>query len=129
MFLERFYSVVVPTGPVSNGVVVLVVPFGFFLAAVQSIHEVARPLAVAESLVVVPDHRDIAESRPALEFTVGNAVVVRNFELLDAVVVPFVSLEDGPVRIDPDGGLLDSVDMPCDNLFFGTFDGTADETA
>ena len=131
VFFKGFYFFVVGACgmviafPVAYGVVVLVIADGLdFLVLL-----VARPFAVFFSLVVAPDHGDIAKTGPALEFAVRNAVVVWNFEFLDAVVVPFVPFEDGPVRIDPDGGLFDSVDMPCDDLFFGTFDGTAGETA
>lgn len=129
MFLECFFAVVVPAYPVAYGVVVLVVTFGFLFAAVYSIHEVACPFAVAESFLVVSDHRDITKAGPALEFAVRNAVVVGYFEFLDAIVVPLVSLEDCPVRIDPDGGLFDAVCMPCEDLFFGPLDCTADGIA
>jgi len=75
------------------------------------------------------NHRDIAKARPTFEFAVREAVFVRDFEFLDAVVVPFVTLEDGTVWVNPDGGLFDPVYMPCEDLFFGTFDGTPGETA
>ena len=57
------------------------------------------------------------------------AVFVRYFEFLDAVIVPFITLEDGAVGVNPDGGLFDSVYVPCEDMFFGSFDGTPGETA
>ena len=125
MFFKSLYTIVVIAFPVANGVVVLVILdcFDFLVLVVD------RPLAVFFPLVVAPDHRDIAKARPALEFAVREAVFVGDFEFLDAIVVPFVALEDGAVGVDPDGGLFDAVCMPCEDMFFGTFDGTPGETA
>jgi hypothetical protein len=109
--------------------VVLVEPFGFLLPAVQTLYVVTGPLAVAQSLFVVPDHRHVAKACPALELPVRNVVLVGNFEFLDAVVVPFVTLEDGSVRVDPDGGLFDAICVPCEDMFFSPLDCTAGEIA
>ena len=121
MFLERFFMVMMPAFPIANRVVVLVILdcLDFLVLVVDG------PLAVFQPFVVVANHRHIAKTRPALEFAVREAVFVRNFKFLDAIVVPFVALEDGSVRVNPDGGLFDSVCVPREDLFFSPLDGTA----
>ena len=125
MLFKGLLPIVVPSFPVANRVIVLIKLdcFDFLVLVVN------RPLAVFFPFVVAPDHRDIAKACPALEFPVREAVFVGDFEFLDAVVVPFVTLEDGAVGVDPDGGLFDSVCMPCEDMFFSPLDCTAGEIA
>ena len=77
----------------------------------------------------MPDHRDIAKARPALELPVRNAVLVRDFEFLDAVVVPFVAFQNRSVRVNPDGSLFDTIYVPIQDLLFSSLDCTAGEIA
>ena len=120
-----FYPIVMIAFPVANRVIVLIKldRFNFLVLVVD------RPLAVFFPFVVASDHRDIAKACPTFEFTMREAVFVRNFEFLDAVVVPFVTLEDGSVRVDPDGGLFDAICVPCEDMFFSPLDCTAGEIA
>ena len=113
------YSVVVKMFPHSDVVpVVVVMPFNCFY-----------PIVMIAFPVVAPDHSDIAKACPTLEFPVREAVFVGDFEFLDAVVVPFVTLEDGAVGVDPDGCLFDAVSVPCEDMFFSPLDCTAGEIA
>ena len=125
MFFKCLYPIVMESFPVANREVVFIKldRFDFFVLVVDC------PLAVFFPFVVASDHRDIAKACPTFEFAMREAVFVRNFEFLDAVVVPFVTLEDGSVRVDPDGGLFDAICVPCEDMFFSPLDCTAGEIA
>ena len=115
----------VPALPVAYRVVILVIlnGFDFFVLVVDG------PLAVFLPFVVVADQRNIAKTCPALEFAVGEAVFVGDFEFLDAVVVPFVAFQNRSVRVNPDGSLFDTIYVPIQDLLFSSLDCTAGEIA
>ena len=120
VFLEGLVAVVMPAFPVSNGVVVFVVALRFhLLVAIE-----AGPLPGPEPFLVLAYHDHIAKPCPALDFSVGHVVLVGNLEFLDAVVVPFVPLQDLAIGVNPYGGLLDTVGVSFYHLFLGSFHGT-----
>ena len=122
MFLERLVAVEMPAFPVAHGVVILVVAYGFLPAAVQPFYKIAGPLAFALAVLVFSVERYVAEHCPALDFPVRHSVLVCNFELLDAVVVPLVALENLAVGVNPHGGFLCAVHVIFDDLFLGALD-------
>jgi hypothetical protein len=121
MFLEGLVPVVVPAFPVAYGVVVLVMPLGLDFSV-----EIERgPVAVLFPFFIVAGADKVAEVAPLLELAVRDIVLERDFQLLDAVRVPFDLLENFAIRIDPDRGFLDVVHVVVQHFFFGPFYGTS----
>ena len=129
VFLKSLVAVEVPTFPVAHGVVVLVVSHGLLAAGVQPFYEVACPRPFALAVFVFAVERHVAEHCPALDTAMRYAILVLDFEFLDAVVVPLVALEDFAVGVHPHGSFLCAVHVFFDNLLLGMLDGAAAKTA
>ena len=121
MFLERPFTIKMPALPIPYRMVIFIIAVRFhFLVTIKR-----GPLSVAQSFFIVSEQGHIAKARPTFKVTMRNAVLVRDFQFLDAIGVPFVPFQDFTVRVYPNRSLFRPVRMLRKHGLLGSFHGTS----